>query len=133
MGFNSGFKRLSYHNWNLVYMPCEKYTNLPVTEVRKRVKKIRYVETENRNYGGNICLQILMTSNKQKKEKCFRLLSRNTRYNNDFLPSRRVVITGLWGGWRSLTHKPRMKTVNSSTASNLTLRVSAKSVRTDES
>jgi len=27
-------------------MPFERYTNLPVTEVRKRVNKIRYVKTE---------------------------------------------------------------------------------------
>jgi hypothetical protein len=46
----------------------KRYTNPPVTKVRKRVKKIRYVKTENRNYGGNICLQILMTSNKQKRK-----------------------------------------------------------------
>jgi hypothetical protein len=43
---------LSYLNQNLVYMPFDRYTNLPVTQVRKRVKKIRYVKTENGNYGG---------------------------------------------------------------------------------
>jgi hypothetical protein len=48
-------------------MPFERYTNLPVTEVRNLVKKIPYVKKENRNNGGNICLQISMTSNKQKR------------------------------------------------------------------
>jgi hypothetical protein len=49
-------------------MPFERYTNLPVTEVRKRVKRIRYVKKETRNYGGNICLKILTTSNEQKRK-----------------------------------------------------------------
>lgn len=65
--FLSTFFSFKLLQLNLVYMPFETYTNLPVTQVRKRVKKIRYVKTESRNYGGNICLQILMTSNKQKR------------------------------------------------------------------
>ena len=47
-------------------MLFERYTILPVTEARKRGTKIRYVKTESSNCGGNICLQIQMTSNKQK-------------------------------------------------------------------
>jgi hypothetical protein len=112
-------------------MSFERYTNKPVTELRKRVKKIRYVKWKTEITGK--CLSSDSDDIEQtKKDKCFRLLLRNTIYTNDLL-SRRVVITGLRGGRRSLTHKTKNEHWNSSTTPHVTLRDSAESARKDES